>query len=284
MGLIAAVTHYTGHAETPRGVGPHQPPPDPDDVRASLFAHIGPAYALVESGQLDLADQMYRRAGPASTWDIPPYFALSAPQVGASAAIKLGHLDDVAFLRELLMPWRGKHAVSGAGVGSYQGPVELILGQCSAALDDLDAAAEDLAAAHRIATKIGAAPAAVEAAYELALVQRRQGRNAVALELLRRTRRSAIALGMTPWIARIDAELRRVADPLTAREREVAALVAEGRSNREIAEQLVLSERTASNHVQHILTKLGFAKRSQIAAWMAQMRSGMSNSPDDPAH
>ncbi len=56
---------------------------------------------------------------------------------------------------------------------------------------------------------------------------------------------------------------------LSPREREVAQLVAQGMTNREIAEALVLSERTAENHVQHILTKLGFTRRSQIAAWVA---------------
>ena len=55
-----------------------------------------------------------------------------------------------------------------------------------------------------------------------------------------------------------------------------------GRSNREIAAQLVLSDRTVGNHVQHILTKLGFTKRSQIAAWVVahDMSNGMSSSAD----
>ena len=39
-------------------------------------------------------------------------------------------------------------------------------------------------------------------------------------------------------------------------------------TNREIARRLVLSERTAQNHVQHILTKLGLANRSQVAVWV----------------
>jgi DNA-binding NarL/FixJ family response regulator len=56
-------------------------------------------------------------------------------------------------------------------------------------------------------------------------------------------------------------------DELSPREVEVARLVAEGLTNRQIAARLVISERTAQNHVQHILTKLGFATRSQIAAW-----------------
>jgi DNA-binding CsgD family transcriptional regulator len=42
--------------------------------------------------------------------------------------------------------------------------------------------------------------------------------------------------------------------------------------DRAIAEALVVSERTAQNHVQHILTKLGFTARSQIAAWVVSRR------------
>ncbi|MCL2586434.1 MAG: helix-turn-helix transcriptional regulator, partial [Streptosporangiales bacterium] len=55
-------------------------------------------------------------------------------------------------------------------------------------------------------------------------------------------------------------------DALTRREREIAELVATGMSNREIAEQLVISKRTADSHVEHILTKLGCSRRGQIAA------------------
>jgi len=58
--------------------------------------------------------------------------------------------------------------------------------------------------------------------------------------------------------------------PLSPREREVAALVAQGLSNREIASQLVITERTAGAHVEHILDKLGFASRTQIGVWAAE--------------
>jgi predicted ATPase/DNA-binding CsgD family transcriptional regulator len=61
---------------------------------------------------------------------------------------------------------------------------------------------------------------------------------------------------------------------LSRREREVAGLVAEGLSNREIAERLFISERTAEGHVEQILNKLGFGKRSQIAAWIAGGQDG----------
>jgi DNA-binding CsgD family transcriptional regulator/Tfp pilus assembly protein PilF len=57
---------------------------------------------------------------------------------------------------------------------------------------------------------------------------------------------------------------------LSAREREVAALVAQGKSNREIAACLVVSERTAEAHVSNILGKLGFTTRAQIAAWAVE--------------
>ncbi len=53
---------------------------------------------------------------------------------------------------------------------------------------------------------------------------------------------------------------------LTPREREVAALVAEGLSNRQVAERLVIAERTASNHLDHIFAKLGLHNRSQVVA------------------
>src|SRR5438445_548433 len=57
---------------------------------------------------------------------------------------------------------------------------------------------------------------------------------------------------------------------LTGREREIAALIARGKANREIAETLVLSERTVEYHVSNILAKLGAASRAQIAAWATE--------------
>jgi non-specific serine/threonine protein kinase len=55
------------------------------------------------------------------------------------------------------------------------------------------------------------------------------------------------------------------ADPLTTREREIAALVAQGLSNRDIAERLIISKRTVDAHVEHIYTKLGISSRMQLA-------------------
>jgi predicted ATPase/DNA-binding NarL/FixJ family response regulator len=56
--------------------------------------------------------------------------------------------------------------------------------------------------------------------------------------------------------------------PLTRRERQVADLIAQGLSNKDIATRLVISQRTAESHVEHILTKLGFTSRAQVATWI----------------
>jgi DNA-binding CsgD family transcriptional regulator len=63
-------------------------------------------------------------------------------------------------------------------------------------------------------------------------------------------------------------------DTLTAREREIASLVADGLSNRDIAEKLVISEGTVEVHVKHILGKLGFSSRAQVASWFARQGPG----------
>ncbi len=57
---------------------------------------------------------------------------------------------------------------------------------------------------------------------------------------------------------------------LTSREREVARLVAQGKSNRTLADELVVGVSTVEAHISHIFTKLGFSSRSQIAAWAVE--------------
>ncbi|HEY1295138.1 MAG TPA: AAA family ATPase [Chloroflexota bacterium] len=63
-------------------------------------------------------------------------------------------------------------------------------------------------------------------------------------------------------------------DGLTAREREIASLMADRLSNREIAERLVITEGTVEVHVKHILGKLGFSSRRQVTAWVAHQQEG----------
>jgi len=151
--------------------------------------------------------------------------------------------------------------------------VELHLGKAAAALGALDAAIGDLETAAGICDQIGAPGFAVEASVELAEALARRGTRADtdrARTLLAAAAPDAQRLGMAPFSQRIEglrARLPAGPPPLSPREREVARLVGQGLTNRQIAAALYVSERTAQNHVQHILTKLGFANRSQIAVW-----------------
>jgi DNA-binding CsgD family transcriptional regulator len=77
-------------------------------------------------------------------------------------------------------------------------------------------------------------------------------------------------LGAETWIARCKSELGSIGgrtreDGLTPAEQRVAALVAEGRTNREVAAALFLGERTVASHLTHIYAKLGIRSRTELA-------------------
>ena len=57
---------------------------------------------------------------------------------------------------------------------------------------------------------------------------------------------------------------------LTRRQQEVAACIAQGLSNEQIAERLVLASGTAANHVEHILRRLGLRSRTEVAVWAVE--------------
>ena len=77
----------------------------------------------------------------------------------------------------------------------------------------------------------------------------------------------AYALEETPPADTGDRDLD-VPSPLTPRETQIAQLVAQGASNRRIAADLVISQRTVEGHIEHIMNKLGFHSRVQIAGWL----------------
>lgn len=108
-------------------------------------------------------------------------------------------------------------------------------------------------------------PQAIRAFLDGWLEPARKATGAAARKLLDQGRRltlhEALALGLS------EAPEGRAPSSLTRRESEVAALVARGLTNREIAGQLYLSVRTVEVHVDHILTKLGFRNRTELASW-----------------
>jgi non-specific serine/threonine protein kinase len=82
--------------------------------------------------------------------------------------------------------------------------------------------------------------------------------------------RETVAMVTGPWTADPEVAPERSGPHLTRRESEVARLVAAGLSNRQIADRLFISPRTAEYHVEQIRNKLGFHSRAQVAAWSAE--------------
>lgn len=124
---------------------------------------------------------------------------------------------------------------------------------------------------------------------DLAGCHLRSNRFAEAASILATARDTATALGSAPLLARIE-ELAHVTHrgrgsldepwrPLTSREYEVARLISEGMTNAELAHELSIAPKTASAHVEHILAKLGVARRAEIATWVANIsRSAVGSS------
>lgn len=260
--------HYRGHSDDLL---------DPEvwefgpDARWAMFARLARAFVLADSGRTDEAAAAYQRCGSPQRWEIPRAALLLVLAFGAGVADAVGAADDVRYFRARLEPYRGRYVVGGAGASSWLGPVELTLGACAGALGDWSAAREDLSRASALSREIGAPGLRVEADCLLAEALDRSGDPVAARTLAKDTLPLARTLAMRPWLGRLE-RLAAPDHPLSPREHQIAALVADGLSNREIASALVISERTAQNHVQHILGKLGFVNRAQIAAWTERTR------------
>jgi len=242
----------------------------------TVFPALTLALIRLHAGDRAAAEAAYALAGPVRSWTPVPAMRMAAWAHGLPVAIGLGRMEDAEFLAAQLEPFRGQHVANGAGSGVYMGPVELPLGQAAAALGRLDAAVADLRIAASICDANGARGYAVQARVELAAaLARRQapGDRDEALAVLAAAAPEAGQLGMVPfteWTGRLQAQLTDAPageSPLSPRELEVARLVAQGLTNKQIGQTLYVSERTAENHVQHILIKLGLRNRSQIAAW-----------------
>jgi DNA-binding CsgD family transcriptional regulator len=254
---------------------------------ATIFPALSVALIRLFQGDRAGAEAAYALAGPLRSWTPPPALRMAAWGHALAVTIGLGRTGDIEFLAERFEPFRGQHVANGAGAGVYMGPVELQLGLAAAALGRLDAAMADLQTAVEICDANGARGYAVQARVELAAALARRpapGDLDQAAAALDAAAGEAEQLGMVPFTERIGqlrarllARLPATAaarSPLSPRELEVAGLVARGLTNKQIAEALYLSERTAENHVRHILVKLGFSNRSQIAAWSSERPRG----------
>jgi DNA-binding NarL/FixJ family response regulator len=105
----------------------------------------------------------------------------------------------------------------------------------------------------------------------LGVVSRRALRKRAAREALEAALDQFQQLGPAVWEARAREELGHIGgrmrvDGLTAAERRVAVLVAAGKTNREVASELFLAERTVASHLSHIYAKLGVRSRTELAS------------------
>jgi DNA-binding CsgD family transcriptional regulator/tetratricopeptide (TPR) repeat protein len=158
-------------------------------------------------------------------------------------------------------------------IGHGQGLILLARGDSSAAHQAVESARDAWRARRRFWE-------GTWAVRDLAVIASKARRRGEAALLLDETRALAAAAGATTLVDDAERLTRsfgpgrhvRPWHPLSEREYEVAQLVAAGLTNRQIAQRLVVSPKTISAHITHILTKLGAGRRAEIAAWCATIR------------
>ena len=197
----------------------------------------------------------------------------------AVVAWALDRADTAPAIYAALEPFADEVAVGSSGQATSSGSVSRYLGQMAALMGDWDRVETDFARAMRRNLETGARGEVAETRFDwaLALLRRGMARDRErASAMLEAAVRDATELGMEPLRRRAGdakAMLKAGRSPLTAREQEVAALVAEGLTNKEVATRLRLSVRTAENHLLNVMNKLGLDNRAQVAAWFTRTRS-----------
>jgi DNA-binding CsgD family transcriptional regulator len=183
----------------------------------------------------------------------------------AEALLELGLIDDAV---ELLDAWEPDARRLGRDrviadvtrcrglVAAARGDVDLALATLEQAVDRADAVTDPFGRARALLA--------------LGATKRRARQHRGAREALEAALAGLEQLGEVTWMRRAQAELGRIGgrsrkSGLTPAERRVAALVAEGRTNREVAAALFLGERTVETHLTHIYAKLGVRSRTELA-------------------
>lgn len=235
------------------------------------------ARAMFLTGRLDEAREAYARLRP----------LLPVPMAGPTWPAVLLHLIDVIELvgdAEAARSAFDRLALFRAYPGPLGTPTAYFTGTVSRDLGRLARTAGRLAEAEELFREalvrdraLGAEPYVALTCLDLAALRRDRGALVEAAELAGEALAIADRLGQpgpaataVQLIGEITA-LRDGDDPLTPREREVAAFLARARTNRQIAGDLFISERTVESHVRSILTKLGCANRTELMArWAGQ--------------
>jgi DNA-binding CsgD family transcriptional regulator len=267
--------------------------------------HIPVVWVAVHRGQLELAREQSERALELSEKQLglrPPLF-LAVPGLVAlwsgdahAAAEWLGEADRQAATlgwgEASRRPWTADYVEALLEVGRIDDAVcvldvwqadaarlgrERVLAQVTrsrglvaAARGNLDRAAFVLQQAVALHEEVGDSFGRARALLALGVVRRRARQKRSASDAIQAALRGFEQLGAATWIRKAHDELgsvggRQREEGLTAAERRVAALVADGRTNREVAARLFLAERTVAGHLTRIYAKLGVRSRTELA-------------------
>ena len=255
--------------------------------RAPFFARGWLAQILVALGWTDEATVLWRAIAP-HVAELPKGALESmVAQAGhARLCVALGDREHAAAVYQELAPF-GTLWVCGMADAPNEGPVALHLGRLSLLMGNLDEAAVQVTIALRMAESSHVLPFVADAHLalaEIATVRAGLPNGLDQAEVVLREARLALdranQMGLKPLAAKaqtlLTAHRRRRATVLTEREEHIVSLLTSGLSNRIIAQQLHLSERTVENHVSHVLNKTGHSSRAGVAAWYARL----GDSPD----
>jgi len=243
------------------------------------------AASLICAGDSDEAARLARRlTGEAGDWPMDGRWIATVAML-ANVVSDVGDEESAERLYPMLEPFGNLSIAGGAGTVACEGSVSRLLGRLAATHGHFDVAASDLSHAITFEDAMGARPfAAMSRMYLASVLHKRGGTqdHAAAAQSARTALAAMQRMDMPGRVAQcrkilaaIEADVfKRIA--LTPREHEIVGHVAEGLSNRQIAEQLFVSERTVETHVSHVLTKLGGSKRKDIATWAVAggMKSG----------
>ncbi|MFI6482771.1 ATP-binding protein [Nonomuraea sp. NPDC050663] len=244
-------------------------------LRAPPGAGTWLALQLLAAGRAEEAEAAFREGLPAVGFfpsHAPEWMPALAGIVSLCAAF-----DEAAPARRLyddLLPYADREIVSGAVTGS-EGPISYYLGLLANLLGEHATARGHLLFA--VERSLGMRSPVWEAMARLELGKallagRDHGYLRASDEQFAKAAELAGRLGLKPVLAKLATVARPHGPVLSAREEQVAELVAEGMRNRQIGERLFLSERTIETHVRNIMIKLALETRGQIAKWWAESR------------
>jgi DNA-binding CsgD family transcriptional regulator len=215
-----------------------------------------------QSEAMNWFDKAERQAA-AFRWGEPSVRWWSGDQV--ELLLELGRIDDAIRVLDVweedaarvARPWILAHATRCRGL-------------VTAAQGEVDRAGYLLDQAVAQSGEVGDPFGRARALLALGIVQRRAQQKRRARDAIQAALDGFQQLGAATWVDKARAELGRIGgrireDGLTPAERRVAALVAEGRTNREVAAALFVTERTVASHLSHVYAKLGLRSRTELA-------------------